>query len=133
MRVSGHLKPDARHPSSQGFTLLELLVATMLLSIGLLGIGRLAISVMNGHARSEKLTTATVLAQDALEQLKTPAPGSNSDSTFTEDYNTIPGHPMFKRVRSVEANSPATGLQRLTVTVFWDADSRSTSLKSIRR
>lgn len=123
---------SAGESREQGFSMLELLVTTTLLSIALLGIGRVAIAVIKGNLASERVTTATVLAQDALEQLKSPAAVSNNYTNVIEDYNTMPGYPAFKRVRNVEANNPVSGLQRITVTVFWQADSRSVSLQTIR-
>lgn len=59
-----------RLPASQkGFTLLEVLVALVILSVGLLGMASLTASVVRTNSFSDDFTTATALAQDKLEEL----------------------------------------------------------------
>ena len=53
-----------RHES--GFTLVSVLVGTMVLAIGLLGAARLVVTVFNSNAFSQQLTTVTTLAQEQI-------------------------------------------------------------------
>ena len=53
-----------------GFTLLESLLALVILSIGLLSLARLQISGLQGNAWSRDMTTAVAIADDQTEQLK---------------------------------------------------------------
>lgn len=60
---------DARH-SMRGFTLLEVLVAIVVMSIGLLGLaGLMASSLKNSHSAYQR-TQATWLAYDALDRMR---------------------------------------------------------------
>ena len=51
-----------------GFTLIEVLVAISLLSIGLLGVANLTIGIIKGNSYSKNVTTATIVAQQQIDQ-----------------------------------------------------------------
>ena len=66
--ISGQTR-NARH-SMQGFTLLEVLVAVLVMSIGLLGLaGLMASSLKNSHSAYQR-TQATWLAYDVLDRMR---------------------------------------------------------------
>jgi prepilin-type N-terminal cleavage/methylation domain-containing protein len=52
-----------------GFTLVEIVITMVLLSVGLLGLGPMMISVMQGNRFSQDMTLATSLAEDRLEEI----------------------------------------------------------------
>ena len=109
--------------------MIELLVAMVILSTGLLGVGRLAIGVVEGNLRSRNHGVATLLAQDRIEVLK--GLGAGSAAPATEGYGTLPGFPGFKRVTTVQPGVPEAGLSTVTVTVYWDRDGRSAILHAL--
>jgi type IV pilus assembly protein PilV len=53
-----------------GFTLLEVLVAVLVLSFGLLGIAGLLLSTMQNNTIAAQRTTATFLAQDMADRIR---------------------------------------------------------------
>lgn len=55
----------------EGFTLLEVLIAVVVLAFGLLAIGQMQIIAIRFNAQSRDATEATTLAKDALEFFKT--------------------------------------------------------------
>ncbi len=112
-----------------GFSMIELLVAMLILSTALLGIVRLTVGVMEGNRASRHHGVATLLAQDRIEGLKGLAGGS--PLTATEDYGTIPGFPSYRRVTDVRQDAPEAGLSTVTVTVYWRRDARSAVLRTI--
>lgn len=74
----------------QGFTLLEVLIAIVVLSIGLLGLaGLMASSLKNSHSAYQR-TQATWLAYDALDRMR-----ANRAVALAQGYNlalgTAPG------------------------------------------
>lgn len=109
--------------------MIELLVAMLILSTGLLGIGQLVVGVIKGNLSSRNNSVATLLAQDGIEGLKGRNPGSVASTT--EDYRTVPGFPHYKRVTTVEHNRPEPGVTTVTVTVHWDEDARSVVLTTM--
>src|SRR6185503_19629302 len=52
----------------QGFTLIEIFISIVLLTIGLLGTAALTTGVVRGNLASKNITTATALAQSCLEE-----------------------------------------------------------------
>ncbi len=52
-----------------GFTFIEVMMAMLILSVALLGIASISTNVTQGNAFGAHFTTATVLAQDKLEEL----------------------------------------------------------------
>ena len=112
----------------QGFSMVEVLVAMLILSTALLGLGRVAIGVIQGNLRSRDHSVATFLAQDRLESVR--GVGSAVAAT-TEDYGAMPDFPGFKRVTEVLRDTPESGLSTVTVTVSWGGDERSAVLRTL--
>ncbi len=128
--------PMKNSSTQKGFTLLEILVALTILSIGLLGMAGLTTTIMHGNALSSKVTTATTLGQDRMEHFKrlgysntpttdTPPPG------IVEDYNSIANYFSYKRVSFIDVDSPSAGMKTITITVSWDSDAQSVALQTI--
>jgi prepilin-type N-terminal cleavage/methylation domain-containing protein len=58
-------------PRDEGFTLIEVMVAIAILSLGILAVAVMQTSAMRTNYSGYRLTEATTLAQDRLEFLKT--------------------------------------------------------------
>lgn len=119
-----------------GFTLIEVLMAMVIVSIGLLGTAVLTMGIMGSNKSSAEVTIATNLAQDELEEVRNegfdtaPAVGAaDSDS----GYGSISGYPSFRRVVSAASvgSLASTATKAVTVTVYWDNNNRSISLTTI--
>ena len=119
--------------NKKGFTLLEILVAMTLLTTALLGMAGLTAALTQGNTFSNRLTVASTLAQDKLEDLTNLGYGNTAvaDTTVTEDYNTIPNFPFFKRVTTTDVDNPAAGMKTVTVAVLWAADAYSVAPQTI--
>lgn len=117
------LSPNKKNDN--GFTLIEVLVAIVILSVGLLGMASLTIGIINGNKLSNDLTMATTLAQDRMEDIRRLGYSGTSatTTTTTENYNSITGYEAYKRETETTVNSPVTGMKTITVTVYWkDSD-----------
>lgn len=130
--------PHAKVPKTHrlqdrdGFTLSEVLVAVTILMIGFMGVQSLGVGIVRGNLFSDRLTAATTLGQDKLEDIRKLGYSgiSGATTTSTEAYNSIPNYPFYKRVTSIEVGIPSAGMKKVTVTVFWSSDAKSLTLTS---
>lgn len=81
-----HLNNPAVQPNINGFTLVEMLVAVVVLSVGLLGLASLQANSMKMNDSAYFRTQATYLGYDILERLR-----ANRAAAITNSYNVIPG------------------------------------------
>ena len=121
--------PIKRARNRRGFTLIEIMVAVTLLSIGLLGMAGLTVGIMRGNTLSNRVTTATALAQARMEDLKRV--GYSGASASAEDYNAISGYPLYKRDTVIDVDTPELGMKTVTITVSWDSDASSIAVETI--
>lgn len=64
------IRVDGRLPSQRGFTLLEVLVALIVLSIGLLGLSGLQTTSLRSSHSASLRTHATILSADILDRIR---------------------------------------------------------------
>ena len=72
----------------RGFTLVELLVALVILAVGLLAVARMSLTYVKANTFSHVVSAATVLAQEKMEELRSYATGEMGGrfSVFNFDY-----------------------------------------------
>ncbi len=68
-KLSRNFRIDTRNRKSSGFTLLEALVAVLVLSVGLLGVAAMQLKAMQNSHLAYNRSMATLAAQDAVERL----------------------------------------------------------------
>lgn len=117
--------------NNSGFTLMEVLVAMLILSVGLLGMAALITGIINSNKLSNRISTATVLAQDKMEEVRRVGYSGMPASNTTTEENTVIDYPLYKRVTFTEVANPDAGMKKITVTVYWDLDAHSVELKTI--
>ena len=116
-----------------GFTLLDNLLALVILSVVLLGLVGLATTVINGNAISKSRTVGLTLAQDKIEDARRA--GYNytltENQTVPEAYGSMNEYPLFRRVTVTQVHKPGIGMQTVTVTVYWGNDAHSATLSTL--
>ncbi len=115
-----------------GFTLIEVLVGLLILTIGLLGISVLVPTAYTNFTSSGNDTLALAFAQQRLDQLRAlPYNDSNlSAGTHADTGANAPSNSNYTRSYQVEADTPVAGVKRLTVTVTGPR-SRQVQLKTL--
>jgi crotonobetainyl-CoA:carnitine CoA-transferase CaiB-like acyl-CoA transferase len=100
----------------------------MLALIGLLG------AVIRANTTNKKHTVDLALLEAKIAEIRRQGYNNalTANALNTEGYNAAATTPMelypnFKRVTMVNINTPTTGMQTVTVTVYWDQDRRSVS------
>jgi len=123
--------------SEQGFTLIELFTAIVLLTIGLLGTAVMTAGVIRGNMAGKNLTTATTIAQSCFQENRrvgyTNAGTSTSGNGCPVGTATVSlGGVSFTRVLAA-IDVSVTNMKTLTVTVNWSegaVGSKSITLKT---
>ncbi len=144
----------------RGFTLIEILIAMVILGIAFMGLANLQISCINGNNNSCCLTKAIILAQDKMEELKSlnsdhpdladTNPGNNDnlrqsidsqDSDHREDHIDIKeegsktvqdlNYDSYTRIWNVANNSPFYGRKTVVVIVTWGSGHKSVAVSSV--
>lgn len=105
----------------KGFTLVEVVMALMLLSVSMLGMQMIGITMLRRTTTSQVRLSATQLAEDRIDMIKLEPVYANIDGYATTE-STVAGFPGFARVTAVNArrDSSAAGItdyKRVTVTV----------------
>ena len=118
-----------KRKNQNGFTLIEILVASVILTIGVAMIGTVITSVVKKNFLSMRHTQAVILAQNKIEELIND--GYNS-SNLDEGYYENPLNPVsetgdtsgvFTQLWDVEDVNPIEKAKLITSTVLWlDAD-----------
>lgn len=123
----------------KGFTLLEIFIAIVLLTVGLLGTAALTTGVMRGNVASRLLTSATAIAQSCLEENRRvgyasagAVPSGGTNSCLTGDATVSVNGVSY--TRNLAIDSSVSNVKTLTVTVTWSegsVGSKSINMKTI--
>lgn len=101
----------------RGMTLLEVMMAMVILTAVLLGMGKFITSYARSASDGATMSVAADLVQDRIEYIKTTQPYSALSSYATIEA-TIPGHPNYTRETDVlRTNSASSDFTVVTVTV----------------
>ncbi len=110
--------------AQSGFSLVELLVAVMILAIGLLGLAKLQVTAIKVNSQSESMMAASTIAQGIIEEI---AALDSSDAMFNSTVTdavwdtspiTVEGGGTYDITYNVETGyKGVTNLCMVTVTV----------------
>ena len=106
-----------------GFTLIEVMIALVILAVGLLALATMQIVSIRSNAFSSEMTYATMLAQSRLEQIRNMDYDDLTPSSSTTD--TVPASASTKGMaytveRTVSADDvPAANMKTVTLEIKW--------------
>jgi type II secretion system protein I len=107
-----------------GYSLIEVLVAVTIFSLTALALSAGVGAVVRANNISAKLTLATILAQDKLEELCAQSGSRSGDSDVPQAG--------FTRTWIVTPDSPVEGVAQIDVTVSWhDYQARIITLTTV--
>ena len=138
----------------KGFTMIEVMIALVILAVGLLGVASLQVSAIKGNNLSDNITSALTLAEDKMEELlgldydnpelKDLVKTNNDDLdiidsemidreelNINESGKANSGH--FRRIWNIADNIPVENNKTIKVIVTWDKNSHRVSLTSVKR
>ncbi len=114
--------PDAKN-LQKGVTLIELLIAITILTIGLLGIAGMQVTALKTNAKADTLSVASSLAEGVLEQFLARDPTDSLITTATSVPATwwtsqkVDGAGTYKATYTVTPNTPVNDISKISVTV----------------
>jgi len=107
-----------RFKHSNGFTLIEMLVALVILSIALLSLAGLMVTTTRNNSAGGHMTEAATIAQDALERLRLSPLNLINPNIMISD--TCIGSTGIKYSRNWTAFQNANdNFDQITITVTW--------------
>jgi type IV pilus assembly protein PilV len=99
-----------------GFTLIEILIALVILSIGLMALAGIQVSALKGNAFSKRMTTAVSIAEQMVEQIRNiPYDNIQSQSASQVSQSNI----NFTSQVAVTNDSPIVNTKTIHVTITW--------------
>jgi len=114
---------------NRAFTLLEVVIAMLLLGIALLALMALQIRSIQSNAFSNCLTVASCFARDQVETLRAATWDDIGDGTYLEtvtdeDPDTRSARMVFTRQWVVQTDPTDDRMKNVSVTVSWSQDGR---------
>jgi prepilin-type N-terminal cleavage/methylation domain-containing protein len=101
----------------KGFTLVEVLIAVMVLAIAFLAMYQMQAMAVRGNETGNQVTIATMLAQDKMEEIRNTAYDNVISINFpAENYGMVPNYPQFRREVTVTQNGR---MKTVRVSVLW--------------
>ena len=99
----------------RGFTLIEVLVATLVIVVAMAAIATMALTALRGVERNGERTAAVSLAQSRIEWLRNRHVGSLEQGDTVE--NLSGAFAGYRRTTTIETDTPRAGVEQVTVTV----------------
>lgn len=107
--------------NKKGFTLLEVLIAILLLAIGMMALATLQSSGIRSNDLGNRTTQALALAQDKLEELINADAIGQTIAAGTDNIDeTGSAGGIFSRTWLVQPDVPAPDQDTLAITVTWN-------------
>ena len=104
--------------NNRGFSLIEVMVAMVILTIGLLGVAGLQSTAITGNQHGNTMMQATTLAEETIEQIRNAAYDDITVTNFPALVSDVDGS-IYDREILIEPDTPLNELKRITVTVSW--------------
>ena len=105
---------------SDGFTVLEVMIAAFLLIAAVVSTASLMMLASSQGAVGKRATDATALAQQDIEQVRDMKYGDMANAT----HSTVVGSDTFTVTRTVTPNDPEQNMKRVHVAVTWNGGQR---------
>ena len=134
-----------------GFTIIEILIAISILTVGLLAVATMQVSAIRGNNLSDNVTIALALAEDKMESLmitdysdpdlQDTEAGNNTNLTSIttidhEELNideTGAAGGDFRRIWNIADNEPITSNKTISIIVTWNNGQHKVVISSIKR
>ena len=128
-------QPGEKEKNVEGFTLLEVIIAIAIFTIGILAVASMQISAINGNESASNLTGATTWGQDKIEELlalpyaNVTSGGPINQGVYTISWTATNCPTAIPAAGNCPAaNCPAANAKLIIVTVTWQDRGANKSL-----
>lgn len=125
--------------NQKGFTLIEVMIAIFILSVGLLAVASMQVSAIRGNHFSDNVTVALALAEEGMEDLLNKSyshtwltDGDHDTEEASIDKAGEPGGP-FSRTWEITDSPSLPQYKEISMIVAWANSSHRVTLESIKR
>lgn len=114
--------PNPRFRYEVGFSLIELMIAILVLAVGIVGSMALILRAVGGDSWSKQLSNSTVLAQAVTERIMAIPAATNTLVTITDcannvwNVNTAPGGPAVTATGDLDFSAAAVANYQMLYT-----------------
>lgn len=116
-RMGQKRRPLNLSPGNAGYTLMELMIALMILAVGVMGIWSMQGVAIRSNATAKKVTDTAALGSDQFEKLMRLA---YDDAVLTPGTTTTRNEGKYTVTWSVSAaNVPISNIKTVTVVASW--------------
>lgn len=121
---------SAKSNKEKGFTLLEVLIAISIFSIGILGVASMQITAINGTASARMRTEAATWAADRVERLMV-LPYNHTDlDQANNPHSATEGEGVYNIVWNI-TDDVINNFKEISITVTWAGRGGQQSIQSI--
>jgi len=111
--------------STEGFTLLEVMIALAVMATALVALMGLSTGAVTTHERLQRITQATLLAQQKMSEASALAGQRQNEKGAFED----PFEAYRWRIRYSDPPVPVAGVQMVQVSVLWGEEAKNESVE----
>jgi type IV pilus modification protein PilV len=106
-----------------GFSLIEVLIATVVIGIGFLAAASMQGMSVGGNSKSQLMTAAVYLAEDKIEELRSldylDIRSADDPEENLDEHGVSASNGLFDRTWTVTHDSPGVLMKTVDVTVTW--------------
>jgi type IV pilus assembly protein PilV len=110
------MSPNIKSKEEKGFTLIEVLIAVSILTVGILAVASMQISAIRGNYIASTQTGGTTWAQDKIEYLMSL---DYADPDLDAGSHTPETHDIYTISWNVAADDPINNTKTISVNVTW--------------
>lgn len=111
-----------QQPKCEGFTLIEVMIALVILAVGILALGTMQIVSIRTNAFSSEMTYSTMLAQQRMEILRNLAYNDTDlNSGHHDELPTIIGDKGASYTVTWDVDTSVADMKTITVDITWQS------------
>jgi prepilin-type N-terminal cleavage/methylation domain-containing protein len=103
---------------SRGFTLIEIMMALVVLTIAILGLATSTSGFMHVVTVGQERSTAIQLAQQRVEQIQMDPNYAGLDSAYAGTETSLPGASGYQRITTIVHTADSLDYKTITVSVI---------------